>query len=78
MDNSFTFKQIWVIFFGFGYLVNHRSKEIHRINNKHVNCHIDLISDKNSEYVTRRTAMKYIKKYKYNGCRWCWKNADLG
>ena len=78
MDNSFTFKQIWMIFFGFGYLVNHRSREIHRLYFKHRNCHIDLIADKNSEYVTRSTAQKLIKTYKYNGCRWCWPVTDLG
>jgi len=78
METRFTFWEIWVIFFGFGYLVNHRSKEIHRISEKRHNCHIELISSKNSEYVTRRAALRMIKKYKYNGCRWCWDEQDKG
>lgn len=78
MENSFSFKEIWLIFFGFGYLANHRSKEIHRLYFKHQNCHIELISDKNSEYITKRQAKRLIKKYGYNGCRWCWPVQDIG
>jgi len=76
MDNQLTLKEVFLIFFG--YLVNHRSKEIHRINEKHKNCKLHLISDHNSEYVTHRRALKLIKNCGYNGCRWCWEDADKG
>jgi len=78
MENQLTFWQIWLIVFGFGYLVNHKTKEIHRINDKHHNCQLDLISKKTSEYVTRRTAKRLIKTRGYNGCRWCWDEQDKG
>ena len=78
MDNAFTFWELWYIFWGYGYLVNYNTKEIHRINNKHHNCKIETMSKKTSEHVTRRQAIKLIKKHGFNGCRWCWKNADLG
>jgi hypothetical protein len=78
MENSFTLKQMFLITTGFGYLVNHRSKEIHRLSEKHRNCHLDIISPKNSEHVTKRTAINLIKKKGYNGCRWCMQEIDLG
>lgn len=78
METKFTFWEIWIIFFGFGYLVNHHTKEIHRLSEKHKNCKLEFISDHNSEHVTRRTAFRLIKKYKYNGCRWCWGSQDSG
>lgn len=73
-----TFKERWMMFWGLGYLVNHRSREIHDISKKRTNCKLEFISAKNSEYVTRRKAMQLIKKYKYNGCRWCWPAEDKG
>lgn len=78
MDSQFSFREIWLIFFGFGYLVNHRNKEIHRVNEKRHNCHLERISSKTSEYVTRRTAIRLIKTRGYNGCRWCWEEQDKG
>lgn len=78
MENSFSIKEMFLIFFGFGYLVNHRSKEIHRLYFKHTNCHIEIMSSKTSEHVTHRTALRLIKKYGYNGCRWCWPVQDKG
>ena len=78
MDNQLTFWEVWMIFWGFGYLVNHRSREIHRVAEKHTNCKLHLISKNNSEYVTRSRAMKLIKTYHYNGCRWCWEDQDKG
>lgn len=78
MDNSFSIKEIFLIFFGFGYMVNHRSKEVHRMSMKHKNCQLDTISKNHSEYVTKSTAKRLIKKFGYNGCRWCWPVADKG
>lgn len=78
METEFSWLEVWYIFFGFGYRVNHRSREIHRVYFKHKNCRLESMSAKNSEYVTRRKALKLIKKYNYNGCRWCWPVVDKG
>jgi hypothetical protein len=78
MDNAITFKQLLMIMLGFGYLVNHRSREVHRVMEKHHNCHLDLIAEQNREYVTRKKAKRLIKDCGYNGCRWCWNPMDNG
>jgi len=78
MDNKLTLAEVFLIFLGFGYLVNHRSKEIHQLNEKHKNCKIHLITKHNREYVSRRKALRLIKEDGYNGCRWCWDDADKG
>ena len=38
-------------FFGFKYLVNLNTKEIHDLNNNHKNCHVDLI--KNTKFIRK-------------------------
>jgi hypothetical protein len=66
----------WSCFCGKNHVVNHHTKEVHRLNNKHVNClHI---ARKNREYVTHTKAVMLIETKEYNGCRWCWKSRDLG
>lgn len=61
--------------FGFTYIVNKRTKEIHDTKNEHSNCHLNLISRK--RFVTKRKAYKLMKSG-YNGCRWCMKEFDKG
>lgn len=78
MDNALTLKEIFLMMFGFGYRVNHNRKEIHRISNKHKNCKLDVMSNRTSEYVTKKKALNLIEKHKYNGCRWCWKTEEKG
>lgn len=78
MDNAFTFGEIFRMFFGLGYVVNHRSREIHKISEKHRNCHLDLIADQNREYCCKKHAKHLIKDCGYNGCRWCWNPMDNG
>lgn len=78
MKIKLTFWQKWYMFWGMGYLVNHSSKEIHRVSQKHINCCLDALSKKTSEYVSRRRAIQLIRKANYNGCRWCWKGEDRG
>lgn len=78
MDNSLTFLELWYIFWGLGYRVNHRSKEIHKLSNKQHNCKHEFMSKKTSEYVGREKALRLIKEKGYNGCRWCWPRADKG
>jgi len=78
MDNSLTFKEVWLMLFGFGYRVNHSKKEIHKLADKHKNCCHEAMSKKTSEYITLRKAKKLIKNSGYNGCRWCWEDQDIG
>lgn len=78
METEFTFWEKWYMFWGLGYLVNHRSKEIHRVYFKHKNCKTEVMTDNNSEFVSHRRAINLIRKHGYNGCRWCWPVADKG
>lgn len=73
-----TFKEKWMKFWGYGYVANLRpsSLEIHRLDKKHTNCRLEMITDK--IYVTRKKALKMIRNDGFNGCRWCWKEKDLG
>jgi hypothetical protein len=72
-----TFKEKWMKFWGFGYVVNlrKRSKEIHRLSHKHVNCNLHMMT--NYKYVTKKKALKLLSEG-YDGCRFCWKNRDNG
>ena len=78
MKSSLTFKEALLVFFGLGYCVNHRSREVHRISKKHMNCHLHLIADQNREFCSKKHAKHLIKDCGYNGCRWCWNPMDNG
>ena len=73
-----TFWEFIVDLFGFGYVVNHRSREIHKLSEKTSNCKLDLVAKHNREYVSRSRALVLIAKMGYNGCRWCWSARDQG
>ena len=70
-----TFEEWWFKFWGFGYLVNHNKKEIHRLKYKHVNCLTAVMTNK--EYVNEAKASELLAEG-YNGCRWCWAEKDKG
>lgn len=68
-----TLQERWFIFIGKPYKVNHRTKEIHLLTKKHVNC---LYQKKeNTEYVGKKKVKKLLENG-YNGCRWCFKEQD--
>jgi hypothetical protein len=53
---------------GFRYIVNHRTCEIHRVDNPHVNCQISRLKD--GKYCT--WLWHWILLWSgYNGCYWC-------
>ena len=58
------------------YLVNHTSKEIHRLRHPHVNCHTDEIT--NHEYVNLEKSLAFMGNKEYNGCRFCFPEFDNG
>lgn len=61
--------------FGFTYIANSHTKEIHDSKNESRNCNLALISKKH--FVTKRKSYKLMKNG-YNGCRWCMKEFDRG
>lgn len=71
-----TRKEKWMKFWGFGYVVNQATKEIHKLEEKHTNCRLDLMRHK--KYVTWRRALRLILKKGYNGCRYCFPAFDKG
>jgi len=73
-----TFWEFLMDLFGYGYVVNHRSREIHKLSDKSSNCKLELIADHNREYISKSRALKLINKMGYNGCRWCWDEQDKG
>jgi hypothetical protein len=76
MKTKLTLKEKLFKFFGMGYLVNIGTGEIHRLKFKHPNCRTEMIA--NGIFVTKKTAKKLMKLGRYNGCRFCWKEKDLG
>ena len=68
-----TFYQRVMNLLGWKYIANNRTKEIHRIEKKHINCHLDLLTD--FTYLTE-TKMNKLLSNGYNGCRWCFKEKD--
>ena len=70
------FKEWWNNLRGRCYVVNHNTKEIHRLSHKHSQCKLHLMT--NREFVTKKEAQNWIETYKYNGCRFCWEEEDEG
>lgn len=64
------------ILFGYRYVLNIRSNEIHDYRNLTKNCHYDLMVDK--KFLTTKSMIKIIKNNPVNGCRWCMKKYDKG
>jgi len=65
----------WRRLFGYRYLINLRSKEIHKLNSVVDNCLINLMSKKNKKFIGERKLESYLESG-YNGCRWCFKATD--
>jgi hypothetical protein len=53
---------------GFRYIANHRTMEIHRVDNLHTNCLVPYM--KNAGYCTWLWH-KVLLMTGYNGCHWC-------
>jgi len=73
-----TFFEALAIIFGFGYVVNHNTKEIHDLSSKKTHCQLHLMSRKNKMYVSLRKALRLVNSDEYNGCYWCWNEKDNG
>lgn len=62
--------------FGYTYVVNLGSKEIHDLNKSDSKCRIGMITKKS--YVTKRKMLKMCNSKEYNGCSKCNKQLDRG
>lgn len=62
-------------FFGYNYIVNLNTLEIHNLNKPHTNCKTNLMTNK--KMITKKQLNKYLADG-YNGCRWCLKKYDNG
>ena len=73
----------WILaIFGYTYLLNINTGEVHNLKNKTVSCRVHLMSKQNKKYLTRKQFKKImgttINKKLINGCRWCMTKYDLG
>lgn len=59
---------------GFGYIVNHGTKEIHRVDRITPACGLHYL--RNYGYGTRLYALMLIKWFGYNGCCHCFSEKD--
>ena len=63
-------------YFGFRYIINKNTGEIHDLDNEHKNCHIGMM--RKAKYITKAKLFKLLKSGKANGCRYCLKKWDTG
>jgi len=75
MKAKLTFWEKVNLFFGYGYVANIGTGEIHRLKNKRTNCRIEMVTKK--MYVSKKIAFQLFKRG-YNGCSKCWKETDNG
>ena len=70
-----TLKEKFKKFWGFGYVVNENTGEIHRLKNKHTNCHHNIMTNK--IFITKKSALKKLEGL-HDGCKYCWGEKDNG
>ena len=68
-------RNLFIEFFGWRYIVNHNTKEIHRADSTDSRCRFHLMTK--CERITKRKLKKLLERG-YNGCRWCLQEYDLG
>lgn len=61
--------------FGYCYIVNLNTLEIHDSNNPHPNCKTNLMTNK--KMINKKQLNKYLADGS-NGCRWCMPKYDKG
>jgi hypothetical protein len=62
-------------FFGFRYLVNKRTKEIHRLNSQKEQCAFRYMTWRNKKVIHQLRLKKHLQNG-HNGCRYCLKQYD--
>lgn len=56
-------------FFGYEFILNKKSGQIHNVKNLHKNC--NFVSLKNGTYISKRKASKLIERGEAQFCKWC-------
>lgn len=64
-------KNLFTKLLGFKFVINNNTSEIHKLSNLKTNCHVDLMTNKT--YVKKS---EELLKNGYNGCRWCYDEAN--
>lgn len=59
---------------GFGYIINHGTREIHKLENVVPRCNIYIM--KNYGYGTKLYTKILIKYFGYDGCSYCYKEKN--
>lgn len=54
---------------GYRYIYNKKTEEIHDAKRLHKSCQFKLM--RNCHYISKRNAMRIIKKDKKDACKWC-------
>ena len=54
---------------GYRYIYNKKTGEVHDTKNIHQSCQFETM--RNCHYISKRKAMRIIKKDKKDACRWC-------
>ena len=66
--------------FKYDYVLNTHTGEVHNLKNIKGRCHIELISEKNKKYITKKMfddrLTGTINGRSINGCRFCNSNSD--
>lgn len=70
-------RTFWQIIFGYKYILNTRSNELHRISSITNACNINLMAEKNKKFLTARQANKKLREcININGCCHCFKEKN--
>ena len=65
-----------MMFFGYEYLLNKRSNEVHWLRNHHPSCGIEKMAKHNKKWLTKKQFRQAFQDEDVDGCRWClsWEN----
>ena len=66
-----------MIFFGFPYLINVNTKEIHDLRRKTKQCLIPAMKRKNMAFASTKAVYYYLTNG-YNGCKYCLPKLNTG
>ena len=72
-------KEFFLRLFGYKYLLNLNTLEIHSLKLKTKACRIDMMADHNKKYLTAKQKNKLLEgNTLHNGCKYCMSEIDEG
>lgn len=82
MKMKLTIVEWFYVFFGFPYLLNANTGEVHYLPNKTKHCWINLMNQANKVYLSKKQFNSLngtvFNGVAINGCKWCLKKHDTG